>query len=129
MGLRVHAATLLELIAPAMNGLYEMIGELAVDSHQPANPWEYRHDRDEDPALKLRDFLDTLLYLFEREHRIVSNPVVVEFSPTLLEVRGDAQAIDLNRTIYYREVKAITYHELSIRPHLGGFEATVIVDI
>lgn len=129
MGLRVHAATMLELIAPAISGLYEMIGELAVDPRQPAKPWVHRHDREENPALKLRDFLDALLFLFEREHRVVLNPVVVEFSPTLLEVRGDAQAIDLNRTVYYREVKAITYHELSIRPHLAGFEATVIVDI
>jgi len=39
------------------------------------------------------------------------------------------RAIDDRRSVYFREVKAITYHELEICPISGGYEATLIVDI
>ena len=46
-----------------------------------------------------------------------------------LAVEGLLVPLDVKRCAYYREVKAVTYHELAIREIEGGFEAVYIVDI
>jgi hypothetical protein len=51
----------------------------------------------------------------------------------LVTIGGDghpqARTIDAGRSVPGHEVKAVTYHELAIRPIPGGFEATYILDI
>ena len=46
-----------------------------------------------------------------------------------LHVAVRTRAIDEDRCVFFREVKAITYHALDIVSVPGGFQATVIVDI
>ena len=54
---------------------------------------------------------------------------IEEFSECKLAVEGLLVPLDVQRCAYYREVKAVTYHELAIREIEGGFEAIYIVDI
>jgi len=53
----------------------------------------------------------------------------VDFTEGRLTVGARSSAVDVERSVYLREVKAITYHELSLRPIEGGYEASMIVDI
>lgn len=149
LGLRVRAATPEALIRPATDAFYAAIGELTVrpgvaerrievslgavaagpgDAAAPAHA-------DAEPAahaaraLLLRDYLAELLVLFERASLRYFPKRVEEFSTRRLAVNGLAAAVDLERSALLREVKAVTYHELAIRPIPGGFEATIIVDI
>jgi SHS2 domain-containing protein len=126
MGIRVRAGTLEQLLFPAAQGLYAAIGEIATMGDVSALPIEFDGD---DAAVLLRDFLTELLILFEREARKAVAIDVTEFDGKTLRVMAATAAVDPQRSVFHREVKAITYHELSIRAIAGGFEATLIVDI
>ena len=52
-----------------------------------------------------------------------------EFTAQHLVVNGQARIVDQNRSVLAHEVKAVTYHELAVRPLPNGFEATCILDI
>jgi len=126
MGLRVRAPTFEKLIETAADALYAAIGELKLtDDVEPFELDLPGRNR----AELLRDYLDRLLFLFERHRRVLKNPSVGEFSENRLLLHGQAILVDDDRSIYHHEVKAITYHALNIRPVPGGFEAEVIVDI
>ena len=56
-------------------------------------------------------------------------PQVQCFDTAQLNVIGQAMRLDNDATVYSREVKAVTYHELAIRQTPEGYEATVILDI
>ena len=126
MGMRVVAPTMSDLLAPAMDGLYAMIGELATAGSATTLDIELTGD---DPSIMLRDFLDELLVLFDRDKRIAVALDVAAFTPDRLHVAVQSRAIDEDRCVLLREVKAITYHALDIVNVPDGFQATVIVDI
>lgn len=127
MGIRVRAETRARLIAPAVAGLYAAIGELEAGSGASKS---FRFDeKGADEAILLRDFLTELLVLFERDQRILTAIQSTQFSDGQLSVLGESGPLDGERSALFREVKAITYHDLSIRDVPGGYEATMIVDI
>ncbi|MBI1825890.1 MAG: archease [Planctomycetes bacterium] len=126
MGVQVIAPTMAGLMAPATQGLYSIIGELVATSKQEAFQFELSGN---DPAILLRDYLNQVLFVFERDHRMLISFEQTEFSREHLIVNATAAALDPEKCVYSHEVKAITYHELSIREIEGGFEARFIVDI
>ncbi len=127
MGIRVRAATIEELFPAAARGLYAAFGELTPRSDDPKALALILGGADQ--AQLLRDFLHELLLLFEREKRMATAVQVRELQPTRLVALVTSRPVDRERSSFDREVKAITYHELAIRPIEGGYEATVIVDI
>lgn len=126
LGLRVQAGDLPQLLAPAAEGLYASIGELV-----PGGPVSRRRIdlQDDDPALLLRDYLAELLILFEGEQCLATAVFPETFTRGRLTAEIDIRAVDAAASSFYREVKAVTYHQLSIKPIPGGLEATVILDI
>ncbi len=126
MGVRAFAPTLAELVAPSTEGLYAAMGELTTTGQAVACSFDLAGT---DSSLLLRDYLGEVLYLFEHRHRRLTEICVRKFTDRRLTVVGQAHAIDLAQSKLDREVKAITYHELTIRPVPDGFEATYIVDV
>lgn len=126
MGVRVRAETREDLVVAAIEGFYATIGELVPGREESAFAFQRRGD---DDATLLRDFLNELLILFERDKRRTVRIDGVRFTGRELVVAATVAAIDPERSEYHREVKAITYHELAIRSVEGGYEATFIVDI
>jgi len=126
IGIRVTAATVEGLVAPAAAGLYAVIGDLVpVGEPRPVAYDLSGHDR----AELLRDWLAELLLLFDGDRRVIRDPVVEEFSAERLAVRAESLALDPARTRCEREVKAVTYHGLELIRTPGGWTATFIVDI
>jgi SHS2 domain-containing protein len=125
-GVRVFAPTLTGLLLPAAHGLYAVIGELVPQA--AAQPRRFELAASE-PALLLRDWLAELLELVEERREIVTDVQVEEFDRTRLTLVAQLSAVDATRSAYEREAKAVTYHQLGIRPVPGGYEATFIVDI
>lgn len=126
IGIRVWAATLPDLLAPAAEGLYAVIGEVMASAE--ADPVSFDLTGAEPPLL-LRDYLGELLLLFERDGRriiLLDEPV---FDEQHLKVTARTANVDQHRSTLIREVKAVTYHELDIRSIPGGYEAAIIVDI
>jgi len=126
IGIRVYAPTLSGLIQPAVQGLYAVIGELATCG--APEPFAVELSGRE-PAGILRDFLAGLLLCFESDQRICSRLAIAELAPQRLRVRGEKMTVDPQKSVFFREVKAVTYHELAVREIPGGFEARFIVDI
>lgn len=126
MGIRVRAATLPELLAPAGEGLYAVIGNLVAG--EEAEPAAFDIAGKESAEL-LRDYLAEVLTLFDRDARIVTSVDVAAFTESQLAVTLQTAIIDQRRSNLHREVKAITYHGLDVRVIPGGYEATLIVDI
>jgi SHS2 domain-containing protein len=126
MGIRVRSATMPGLLMPAAEGLYAAFGELVAGGDGSILCFDFQGD---DPSVMLRDFLTELLILFERDQRCLVAVVDAAFTESRLVVTVNTAPVDLERSAFHREVKAITYHELSIRTVPGGYEATFIVDI
>lgn len=126
IGVRVFAPALADLVAPAAQGLYAVIGELECGDKVEVLAFD---QHGESAVELLRDFLAELLFLFESQALIVQLPSVDSFDNQRLKVSAALHSVDTERSSFYREVKAVTYHELSIRPVEGGFEARYIVDI
>lgn len=126
MGIRVRAATPAELLEPAAKGLYAAIGDLVPGEAAGSREFDLTGG---DRAALLRDFLTELLILFERDHVFVTQMEHVTFDDARLRVTARLHRLDADRSVFAREVKAITYHELEVREVDGGYEARVIVDI
>ena len=130
IGIRARAATLPELATVAGDGLYGVIGNLVPACGAAGEPRESKIELyHADTAVLLRDYLDELLVLFDRDHRCATSIVIQTFDDTNLVARIHTQLVDRERSVYHHEVKAITYHELDIREIPGGYEATLILDI
>ena len=128
LGVRARAESLPELVRQSIEGLYAAIGTLVIDAATP--PTSRRIEiRGDDPALLLRDLLDELLYAFEHDRLRTRSVEVLEFSSSRLMVQADFGPLDAQCSALEREVKAVTYHELAVRPIAGGYEAVFIVDI
>ncbi len=126
MGLRVWAADPARLIPPATEAFYAAIGNLRGGPVSEMANLEFRAG---DTETLLRDYLTRLLVEFERNRRILTGPQAVQFDGQTLHVQGEWALLDEAVSECLREVKAVTYHELSIREVQGGVEARVIVDI
>ena len=126
MGIRIRAGTLSELLAPAGEALYAVIGDVKAGAESEPMSIDLSG---EDPAGLLRDYLAEVLTLFDRDARMVTLADVASFTENHLAATVQTAKIDKRHSALHREVKAITYHELDIRSIAGGLEATLIVDI
>jgi len=126
IGIRVRAATLPELIAPAGEALYAVIGEIVGCGDGEPVTFDLTG---EEPAELLRDYLAELLILFERDARMAGAIEVSTFTDSHLTVTVQTRPIDRGSSVFHHEVKAVTYHELDIKTIYGGYEAIIIVDI
>ncbi len=144
LGLRVRAATLADLLAEAGRGLLAM---------HVVNPEAVRVQREktieltsDDQSYLLFDWLSELLYAFESEKLLLAEfeieitrgdigwegeaPAEPLGSPYQLRATCRGELRDDSRHILDHEVKAITYHGLSVQQTAdGNWQGEVIVDI
>lgn len=126
IGIRVFAPTLDGLVPASRDGLYAVIGDLVPGRTAPPLRLDLQG---EDPAGPLRDFLAELLRRFEVGAEVCTTLSTLTFGSNRLAVHGGMHALDPERSVFFREVKAVTYHELAVREIPGGYEARFIVDI
>lgn len=126
LGLRVRAASRVELFAEAGRALMSVL-IANLDGIQPVQERQLRVAGTEDDYLLL-DWLNELLYCFD-----VERMALVEFHLTFdqggLTARCRGELLDEERHRLEHEVKAITYHGLTVRSSDEGWLAEVIVDI
>ena len=126
VGLRVYARTLPELFAEAARGLLALLvddpGDVATEDTE-----EIVLEADELEDL-LVDWLSELLFLHEsRGLLLCSCKVEIEGNRLCATVRGEP--FDPKRHRPGSEVKAVTYHGLSIARDPDGYVAEVVLDI
>lgn len=127
LGVRVSAPSLPELLPVAVEALYAAIGTLCPAASTLGS--QVMECRGSDKAELLRDFLADLLYRFETRGEIATWVQPIEYSSARLAARVAFAALDRERSDLQREVKAVTYHELSLETTPAGAEAHFIVDI
>ena len=126
LGLRVRAESVEQLFAEAGEALMAtLVADL--DSIRPVTERRFEIDGD-DVEYLLVDWLRELLYVFDTEQML--------FGQFRTEVRADGltaiaqgEAVDHKRHELQYEIKAITYHGLTVRQTEAGWLAEVIVDI
>ena len=126
LGLRVFAPTLDELFAVAAAGLTAMVVDFPANI-RPAVERRFEIAGDDREYL-LFDWLKALLFAFE-EDRFVPARCELVVTDTGLEAVARGEPFDPSRHGLGREVKAITYHGLSVSKTASGWQAEVIVDI
>ncbi len=127
LGLEARGRNWPGLLEQAALGLMATIGRL-----QPV-PRTARTIRIEVNALTredlLRDWLAELLYRFETENLMVTKVKCAQATNDHIDASVTCHQIDREASIMRREVKAVTYHDLSITPIKRGLSARVILDI
>ncbi len=126
LGLRAWAPTQVELVEPLTRGFYATIGDIAAG---PGGGEQTLTIAGADPALRWRDYLARLLLLFECDGIVVVDPRVTRLDEGTLEVVARHAPFDEAAAEMAREVKAVTYHDLSLIEADGKWTFTVIVDI
>ncbi len=81
---------------------------------------------DDDETL-LHDFLSELLFLFEDEGFLYSG-ISVELDGDALSAKLCGELFQPDKHVLHGEVKAVTYHDMSIGDTGDGWEATVLCD-
>lgn len=126
LGLRVRSATLEELLGEAARGFVSLI----VADPKAIQPRVRRAVRVEaaEPEYLLLDWLNELLYLFDTQHFLGSEfQIALGAAGLTAEIVGET--LDPARHLLEHEVKAITYHALTVERQADGWLAEVIVDI
>ena len=126
LGLRVRAPDLDTLFAEAARALVSVIVE-DLDSVRPAEKLDVRLPPDEREFL-LFDWLRQLLAHFDARHTLFSR-FTVHVDEGGLTATAWGEPLDRDRHVLDHEVKAITYHGLTVAPAEDGWRAEVIVDI
>jgi len=80
------------------------------------------------PDLMVR-WLGEILYLFEGESLIVNSIEINSISPIRLKAKLGLNKFDPEKHEIIREIKAVTYHQISVDKVNDGWEARVIFDI
>jgi SHS2 domain-containing protein len=126
LGLRVTALDLNQLFAEAATGLVGMIVE-NLNAVQLTRTVEIRIVGTDREYL-LFDWLNEVLSKFECDHLVLADfDVNVSGAGLIATCRGEP--LDRERHQLGHEVKAITYHALTVEPTAEGWLAEVIVDI
>lgn len=124
LGVRVSAPDYADLVCTAAAGLYATCGSLVPGAQRIDRQFLFQ---DPDRALRLRDVLAELLHVLEMEQLMMVS-ANVEFDDNHLRVAGNFAKI-ADDSEWYREVKAVTYHDLDVIETPRGFDAVFIVDI
>jgi SHS2 domain-containing protein len=80
------------------------------------------------PDLIVR-WLGEVLYLFAGDKLIVDSIEIKELNPTQIKATLSVADFEPKRHRVLREIKAVTYHGISVRKTNGAWEARIIFDI
>ena len=126
LGLRVRAADLNTLYAEAAQAMFSAIVE-DLETVRPEQVLEVKLSGTDREYL-LFDWLRELLYRFDAEHWVYRDfTVTVRPDGLTATIRGEP--LDPAQHGLSHEVKAITYHGLTVEQTTDGWLAEVIVDI
>jgi len=126
LGIEAYGRTLARAFEQSASGLISIIVDPSSLSGKESRRVSLAA-RDTDQLLV--KWLEEILYLYDGTGFMTSEAVVEEMTPTGLRAVLRGEAFDSALHTPRLDVKAITYHQLSIRSAQGGFVATVYLDI
>ncbi len=124
VGIRVTAATLPELFETAAGAMYDILVEAPDVATTLQETIELEGETDE----LLRAWLGELLYRFS-VNEMIFRRFDIQLDGTRLRARVGGAAMDRERHGVRTELKAVTYHGLSVRREGDAWIGEVIFDI
>ena len=82
-----------------------------------------------DPADLLINFLREILYLFNGEALIIGTCEITKCGNKTLDARLWLEPCDKKKHVMKTEIKAVTYHGLSVERTKSGWKAKIIFDV
>ena len=126
VGLRIYGRSLPELFSNAGLGLMALAIETQViEEHERLSLAVSGSDVEQ----LLVNWLSEILYHMDAEGWMFARFTITECSPTAVAGEGWGERRDLASRIRAVAVKAVTYHQLSVRETPEGWQATVYFDI
>jgi SHS2 domain-containing protein len=122
LALEAHGRDLAELFRNAADGMIAIAGYEPEEG--PRFPRRLQLSAPDGETL-LVTWLEEILSQAEAEHTLLQDYTLRVKDGTGLEV--EAVALPIRRIA--KEIKAVTFHELAIRPAEGGLEATIVFDV
>jgi len=126
VGLRVHGATLAELLCHAAQGLVRLLVE-----EGPIGSQETRSIELSAPSAEvlLERWLRELLFWFGTDHFLPSDYRLDVVTDTQLRGRIRGERFDSSKHVPGVEVKGVTYHQFRLTHTPTGWDAELIFDI
>jgi SHS2 domain-containing protein len=128
MGFEVHAATRNELHDEAVKALFEVILD-DLGSVRPRRRTAIEVVDAEDPGDLLVRFLSEFLYLHDAHGWLFSGAEVHRVDDHEIVAEGIGEVFDPSRHRIARQVKAVTYHGLSVGQDGSGWSARIVLDL
>ena len=135
MGIRVTGSDVNEIFTNAAEAMFEVM----VDSKPGlipsiTVPVQIKTSQIDSSGVKpmehlLVKWLQELLFIFETRHLVLSRFYIDEISDNNLEGAAKGLKFDTNRHKQKCQIKAVTYHQLSLEKKDDGWHAQVIFDI
>ncbi len=126
MGIEATGDSLEEVFIEAARGLRSMIfGNIPIKAAQEVPVEVHGSDSEE----LLVGWLSEILYLFEVHALTPADFVVEHITASTLRAHVQGETFDPIRHLVEREVKAITYHQLSVARDAAGWRARLYVDL
>lgn len=125
IGIVVRADNLKQLFERAAWGMFSVITDLPVRVQDRES---IRVAAEERAGLMLQ-WLSELNFRHITGHKLYGQFEIVSISETELTAEAGSEKIDPERHTIYTEIKAVTFHGLSVEQNNGRWEARVIFDM
>lgn len=126
VGIRVYGDDVPELFEHAALGLCSLSTDLEAVTGRAEWPiTATAPDRDS----LLVAWLSEILWLMETEGLLFCSFAIDSFTGTAVNATGHGEPADPARHPRGNSIKAVTYHQLAIRPHQSGWITNIIFDV
>ena len=125
IGVRVYGRTQEELFANAAGALYDVQGRFELADRRMLKV-ELAADSTEDLLVR---WLSELLFRLSAESLVFQHYRLQFPDPRRLVAQIEGGAVNFGRSEVFEEIKAVTYHQLSVQQTPDGWSATVIFDV
>ena len=126
LGLTVTGQSAGELYANAAVAVFDIITDLGRVEPRETRRIAVEGDSPEDLLI---NFLREVLYLYNGERWLLREIRVAGIGDKGIEAEAFGEPLDLQKHEIFKEIKAVTYHQASVRKMPGGWEARVIFDV
>lgn len=126
IGVEIYGDTLEELFVNAGYALFDTIVDASTVTSQIERPMRITGI---DVEMLLINWLRELLYMFSVYQEVYADFQIHALQPTCLEATVKGEPLNAKKHRFHTELKAVTYHQLSVVQEEGHWKARVLFDV
>ncbi|MBN1613279.1 MAG: archease [Deltaproteobacteria bacterium] len=126
LGLEIYGRSLPELFTHAALALFELLTDL--HRVKPNGRWTLAVSGTDREDL-LVNYLREVLYLYNGKGLLLSDFSITDMEEGFLRGEARGESFDASKHTIKKEIKAVTYHQASIRQTAKGWQGRIVVDV